>query len=194
MPRRTSSRTRTARATTSTGWSPGRQARGRRSTSRPAAGMSRRGSGRRGSRSSHATPRPGCVRTSSAAPRTLPFADAASTSSRAGPRRTTSPTSARRSREMARVSGDRVLTRRHAEHGRRGRGGRGAPRSVSRAQLHRGRVARLRRGGGARDRRASRFFAHTFDLAAWLERTGCEGDEAERADRAPRRARPATAG
>ncbi len=25
------------------------------------------------------------------------------------------------------------------------------------------------------------FFAHTFDFSAWLERTGCEGEEAERA-------------
>jgi SAM-dependent methyltransferase len=25
-----------------------------------------------------------------------------------------------------------------------------------------------------------RFFAHTFDFAAWLSRTGCEGDEADR--------------
>jgi hypothetical protein len=25
-----------------------------------------------------------------------------------------------------------------------------------------------------------RTFAHTFDLAAWLARTGCEGEEAER--------------
>jgi hypothetical protein len=24
------------------------------------------------------------------------------------------------------------------------------------------------------------FFAHTFDFAAWLERTGCEGEDAER--------------
>jgi hypothetical protein len=28
-----------------------------------------------------------------------------------------------------------------------------------------------------------RFFAHTFDHAAWLVRTGCEGEEAERATR-----------
>ncbi len=34
-----------------------------------------------------------------------------------------------------------------------------------------------------------RFFAHTFDFAAWLERTGCEGEEAERVERASRRAR-----
>ena len=26
------------------------------------------------------------------------------------------------------------------------------------------------------------FFAHTFDFAAWLQRTGCEGDEAERVE------------
>ena len=28
-----------------------------------------------------------------------------------------------------------------------------------------------------------RFFSHTFDLAAWLARTGCEGEEAERVEK-----------
>ena len=78
----------------------------------------------------------------------------ASTSSPAAPRRTTSPTSARPSREMARVSARPRAHRRHGVHGRRRRGGREAPRPLARPQLHRGRVAVVRRG--RRPRRSTR--------------------------------------
>ena len=74
------------------------------STSRPAAATSRGGCARRAARSSPSTRRRACSRTSSRAPRSCRSRTGASTSSPAGSRPTTSRTSARRSREMARVT------------------------------------------------------------------------------------------
>ena len=71
--------------------------------------MSRGGCARRGSRSSAATPLPGCSPTSSAGPSISRSPTAASTSSSRASPRTTSTTSQQAVAEMARVAADAVL-------------------------------------------------------------------------------------
>ena len=164
-------------------------ARARRSTSRPAAGTSPAGSARRGSRSSAATRLRGCSRTSSAGPSTSPSPTGASTSSQRGSPRTTSPTSAQAVGEMARVAAKAVLVVDNCFMGE----------DVEEAE-------KLRdpshvRNYGAEEWRAFceaagltveeyRFFENPILLQPWLDRCGCEGDDASACRRAPRRPRP----
>ncbi len=195
--RRTSTRTRTAKARTSTCSWRGPPARERRSTSRPAAGTSPGGCARRASRSSPATPRPACGPTSICRAESLPFADGAFdvVACRTAAHHFADPAAA--VREMARVAPRARADRRHGLHGRRRRGGGDA--AATRRTCATTREAEWRalvEDAGPRRRTTCASSTHTFDFAAWLARTGCEGDEARAcrgAPRRPRRRRPADA-
>ena len=80
---------------------------------------------------------------------------------------------------MARVARDRVLLVDTLYMGERRGGGRAAARPHARPQLHRGEWRSVFVEAGLRSSGVERF-EKPIDSRAWLERAGCEGEEAER--------------
>jgi SAM-dependent methyltransferase len=84
-------------------------------------------------------------------------------------------------REMARVAGDRVLIVDTTYMGDEVEEAE-ALRDPSHVRNYTGAEWRSVVEGAGLSVDELAFFAHTFDFAAWLARTGCEGDEAERVE------------
>ena len=123
----------------------------------------------------------------------LPFADGSFDVVACRDRRAPLRRSARRRSARWRASqpsSSSSTTTLYLERGRRG--GRAAPRPDARAQLLRGRVARRSSSRPASRSRQVERFEKRVELEPWLERAGCDGDEAARvrellADRIERR-------
>ena len=81
-------------------------------------------------------------------------------------------------REMARVAAQQVLLVDTVNMGEAVERAERAPRPVARAQLHGSGWRELATAAGLTIEDVE-IFLHTFDVQAWLERTGCEGQEAE---------------
>ena len=177
-PSSTSSPTRTARATTSSSWSNGRAARRPRSTSRPAAGTSRRLRDE-GIEVVTADPAPGMKPDVVCRAEDLPFADGSFdvVACRTAAHHFSEVPAALAG--MARVSRDRVLlvdTLNMGDDAEQAE----ALRDPSHVRNYTEAEWRAFVEGAGLVLEQVEQTANSMDFAAWLARTGCEGEEAER--------------